>query len=130
MSSLGRPGHCACRESHPWRRAAELRCRRPGSEEPTDGLGELISVGAGSLGAACPGTRSGQQSAPGVACDPLLPVSRAAAAAVAGGAVLASGIAASRSPACVRGGECGQGRCPLAREPGAAALSRPAASVK
>jgi len=40
---------------------------------------------------------------------------RAVAAAVAGGAVLASGIAASRSPACVRGGECGQGRCPGGR---------------
>jgi hypothetical protein len=75
-----------------------LRCWRPGREELTDGLDELISAGAGSPGAA----RTGQQSAPGI---------RAVAAAVAGGdsAGQRDGslqIARLR----VRGGECGPGR--------------------
>jgi len=74
MSFAGGPGHCACRESHPRQWAAQLRCRRPSREELTDGLdglGELIGLGAESLGAA----RPGQRSAPGIACEPLLPVS-------------------------------------------------------
>jgi hypothetical protein len=76
MSSAGRPGHCVCRESHPRQWAAQLQCRQPSREELIDGLDELISVGAGSPGATRPGTRPGQQSAPGI---------RAVAVAVAGG---------------------------------------------
>ena len=31
--SSARPGHCTCRQSHPWQRAAQLRCRRPGRDD-------------------------------------------------------------------------------------------------